>query len=227
MEENIRILLMEDEKMIAENLKSVIENFGYEVVDIVDTAEEALEVAFDENIDVVVSDIEIRGLTDGIEVSKILQNTYNLPIIFTTAYNDEEKIKRASDISNMVGYLVKPIRIDELDTMIKIAISKYQILEKRKMIDIDGSYKYDLENKKVFENDEEIVLTRNESILLSLLVNSMDGILSYEAINTAIWKDKKGSDVARRQLIHRLKTKLEKIDIASEKGIGIYLKSKD
>ncbi|MGA1941172.1 response regulator [Arcobacter sp. YIC-310] len=223
--DKIRILLIEDEKMIAENLKSVIENFGYEVVDIVDTAEEALEVAFDTNIDVVVSDIEIRGLTDGIEVSKILQNTYNLPIIFTTAYNDEEKIKRASDVVNMVGYLVKPIRIDELDTMIKIAISKYQILEKRKMKNINDVYKYDFENKKIYEGDEEIVLTRNESILLSLLINSMGGILEYEAVNTAIWKDKKGSDVARRQLIHRLKSKLEKIDIASEKGVGIYIKA--
>lgn len=222
--DKIRILLIEDEKMIAENLKSVIENFGYEVVDIVDTAEDALEVAFDTSIDIVVSDIEIRGLTDGIEVSKILQNTYNLPIIFTTAYNDEEKIKRASDVVNMVGYLVKPIRIDELDTMIKIAISKYQILEKRKMKNINDVYKYDFTNKKIFEGDEEIVLTRNESILLSLLVNSMGDILSYDAVNTAIWKDKKGSDVARRQLIHRLKSKLEKIDIASEKGVGIYIK---
>lgn len=222
--DKIRILLIEDEKMIAENLKSVIENFGYEVVDIVDTAEDALEVAFDTSIDIVVSDIEIRGLTDGIEVSKILQNTYNLPIIFTTAYNDEEKIKRASDVVNMVGYLVKPIRIDELDTMIKIAISKYQILEKRKMKNINDVYKYDFTNKKIFEGDEEIVLTRNESILLSLLVNSMGNILSYDAVNTAIWKDKKGSDVARRQLIHRLKSKLEKIDIASEKGVGIYIK---
>lgn len=222
--EKIKILLIEDERMIAENLKSVMENFGYEVVDIVNTAEDALEVAFDNSIDVVVSDIEIRGLTDGIEVSKILQNTYNLPIIFTTAYNDEEKIRRASDVSNMVGYLVKPIRIDELDTMIKIAITKYQILEKRKLKNITEFYKYDFENKKIFENEEEIVLTRNESILLSLLVNSMGQVLPYEAVNTAIWKDKKGSDVARRQLIHRLKTKLNKIEIASEKGIGIYIK---
>jgi len=222
--DKIRILLIEDEKIIAQNLKSVIENFGYEVVDIVTTAEEALEVAFDKSIDVVVSDIEIRGLTDGIEVSKILQNTYNLPIIFTTAYNDEEKIKRASDVVNMVGYLVKPIRIDELDTLIKIAVTKYKILEKRNLKNIAGAYKYDFENKKIFEGDDEIVLTRNESILLSLLVNSTENILPYEAINRAIWKEQKGSDVARRQLIHRLKTKLNKLEIASEKGIGIFIK---
>lgn len=222
--DKIKILLIEDEKIIAQNLKSVMENFGYEVVDVVATAEEALEVAFDNNIDVVVSDIEIKGLSDGIEVSKILQNTYNLPIIFTTAYNDEEKITRASDVNNLVGYLVKPIRIDELDTLIKLAVSKFKILEKRKLKDIANVYKYDFENKKVYENDEEIILTRNESILLSLLVNSSDEILSYDAINTAIWKDQKASDVARRQLIHRLKTKLEKLEILSEKGVGIYIK---
>lgn len=220
----IKILLIEDEKMIAQNLKSVIENFGYEVVDIATTAEEALEIAFDKSVDIVVSDIEIRGLTDGIDVSKTLQNTYNLPIIFTTAYNDENKIERASSITNLVGYLVKPIRIDELDTLIKIAISKYKILEKRNLRDIASFYKYDYENKKIYIDEKEISLTRNESLLLSLLLNSTEKILSYESINGAIWKDQKGSDVARRQLVHRLKSKLDRLPILSEKGIGIYIK---
>ena len=224
MDEKIRILLIEDEKLVAENLKSVIENFNYEIVSIVDTAQDAFNVAFNENIDVVVSDIEIKGLTDGIEVCEVLQNTYNLPIIFITAYNDTDKIKRASHINNMVGYLVKPLRIDELDTMIKIAVSKYKILEKRKLLNIAADYKYSLDDKKVFENDKEIVLTKTESILLSLLVNSRDKTLTYDVINSAIWKDKKASDVARRQLIHRLKNKLPNINIASEKSIGIYIK---
>lgn len=220
----IKILLIEDEKMIAQNLKSVIENFGYELVGIATTGEEALEIAFDKSIDIVVSDIEIRGLTDGIDVSKTLQNTYNLPIIFTTAYNDGEKIKRASSVTNLVGYLVKPIRIDELDTLIKIAISKYKILEKRNLKDIASFYKYDYENKKIYVDDVEIALTRNESLLLSLLLNTTEKVLSYESINGAIWKEQKGSDVARRQLVHRLKTKLDKLPILSEKGIGIYIK---
>lgn len=220
----VKILLIEDEKIIAQNLKSVMENFGYEVVDIVTTAEEALEVAFDKSIDIVVSDIEIRGLTDGIDVSRTLQNTYNLPIIFTTAYNDEKKIERASSVTNLVGYLVKPIRIDELDTLIKIAISKYKILEKRNLRDIASFYKYDYENKKIYVEDEEVSLTRNESLLLSLLLNTTEKVLSYESINGAIWKEQKGSDVARRQLVHRLKTKLDKLPIISEKGVGIYIK---
>ncbi|MGM0519966.1 MAG: response regulator [Campylobacterota bacterium] len=224
MDEKIRILLIEDEKLVAQNLKSVIEDFNYEIVDIVDTAQDAFDVAFNKNIDIVVSDIEIKGLTDGIEVCEVLQNTYNLPIIFITAYNDTDKINRASCLNNMVGYLVKPLRLDELDTMIKIAVSKYNILGKRKLIDIGANYKYDLDNKKVFEGDKEIVLTRNESILLSLLVSSKEKTLSYDAINKAIWKEKKASDVARRQLIHRLKSKLPNINIASEKSIGIYIK---
>lgn len=223
--DKIRILLIEDETIIAQNLKSVIENFGYEVVEIVGTADEAFESAFHNPIDIVISDIEIKGLTDGIDVAKILQDTYNLPIIFTTAYNDEEKIQRASKVLNLIGYLVKPIRIDELDTLIKIAIAKYKILEKRKLKDINEFYKYDFENKIIYENDKEITLTRNESILLSLLLNSTDKILAYESINHAIWKDDKGSDVARRQLIHRVKNKLDKLEIASEKGVGVFIKN--
>jgi DNA-binding response OmpR family regulator len=222
--DKIKILLIEDESIISKNLKIVFENFGYEVVDIVTTCEEALEVAYNNTLDLVISDIEIRGLADGIETCKILQNTYNLPIIFITAYNDQEKIKRASEIQNMVGYLIKPIRIDELNSMIKIAALKYGITKKDTLLDINGIYSYDMEKKVLHDGNDVIILTRNENLLLSLLLNNNGNILSYEAIKDAIWNGSNGSDVSRRQLVYRLKTKLEKIEIVSQKGEGIFIK---
>lgn len=222
--DKIKILLIEDETIISKNLKIVFENFGYEVVDIVTTSEDALEAAYHNQIDIVISDIEIRGLVDGIETCKILQNTYNLPIIFTTAYNDEEKIQRASEIVNMVGYLIKPIRIDELNSMIKIAALKYGISKKGNLLDINEYYKYDMDSKILYEGNETIELTRNENLLLSLLLNTNEKVLSYDTIKEAIWNNSKSSDVSRRQLIYRLKSKLDKIEILSLKGEGIYIK---
>jgi DNA-binding response OmpR family regulator len=220
--DKIRILLIEDEKLISENLKLILVRLDYEIVGIAETANEAYEIALNNPLDLVISDIQLRGATDGIEIASVFQNTYDLPVIFMTAFNDDLKIERASALPNMVGYLVKPIRIDELHTMIKIAISKFKILEKRKIVEFNEFYKYDFDNKILFnKDDDEIVLTKNESLLLSLLLNGKNEVISYDAIKESIWSNGKGSDLTRRQLVHRLKTKLPHFEIFSVKGVGI------
>lgn len=223
MSRKLRILLIEDEKLIAKNLKEILEKFNYEVVAIHSTAEEAYETLFDDNIDLIISDIEIKGLVDGIDASKVFQDIYNLPIIFITAYSDDEKIHRASRLENMVGYLVKPIKLEELKALIEMAILKYDIFGKEKVIEINDTYKYDPKHKELFENGVEVNLTRNEKLLLSILLNN-EKVTSYEVINEAIWGTQKVSDGTRRQLIHRLKSKIKDLEIASKKGEGIYLK---
>jgi len=223
MSKKLRILLVEDERLIAKNLKDILEKFGYEVVDIHATAEEAYETLYDNNVDLIISDIEIKGLADGITASKVIQDLYNLPIIFITAYSDNEKIHRASRLENMVGYLVKPIKIEELKALIEMAILKYDIFGEEKIIEINNTYKYDPKHKELFEDGEEVSLTRNEKLLLSILLNN-EKVTTYAMINEAIWNNQEVSDGTRRQLIHRLKSKLKDIEIVSKKGEGIYLK---
>jgi DNA-binding response OmpR family regulator len=221
----LKILFIEDDKIIAKNLKEILEKWGYEVVDINTTAEDAFETLYDKSIDLVISDIEIRGLIDGIDASKILQDIYDLPIIFITAYSDDEKIQRASKLKNMVGYLVKPIKIEELKALIEMAIMKYDIYNNKKIIKISDLYSYDKKNKALLKNGEEVELTKNEKLLLSVLINNDTTVTTYEMINEAIWNCNEVSDGTRRQLIHRLKGKLEDIEIVSKKGQGIYLKN--
>ncbi|KAB7885875.1 response regulator [Poseidonibacter ostreae] len=221
--DKVRILLIEDEKIVSLELKSILEKLGYEVIGIAQTAEEAYSIALNKPIDLVISDIKLKSGVDGIESCDVLQNTYNIPIIFMTAFNDDIKIQRASNLTNMVGYLVKPIRVVELDTMIKIAITKFKILEKRKIVEVNNYYKYDFDNKIIMNSisNEEVDLTKNESLLLSLLLNEKNKLVSYSKINSSIWSNGKGSDLTRRQLVHRLKTKLPYFDIFSVKGVGI------
>lgn len=220
----LKILFVEDDKLIARNLKEILEKWGYEVVDVNSTAEDAFETLYDTEIDLIISDIEIKGLIDGIEASKVFENLYNLPIIFITGYSDSDKIKRASSLKNMIGYLVKPIKIDELKVLIEMAIKKYSILGKNNFININDNYSYDRKNKILFKNDYEIELTRNEKLLLSVLINNEENITTYDLINDTIWNNQTVSDGTRRQLIYRLKTKLKDLDIVSKKGQGIYLK---
>lgn len=226
--DKVKILLIEDEELISRNFSTILENLGYTIVGIAATAKEAYDIALNNTIDLVISDIKIQGNVDGIEASKVLQGIYNVPIIFTSAFNDQDKIKRASELVKMVGYLVKPIRIDEIDTLIKIAIEKYRILDKKKLVAVNQHYKYDFSTNVIYNNqDEEIILTKNESILLSLLLNRQNRVLEYDLINDTFWKNSKNSDLSRRQLIHRLKGKLPHIKILSEKGKGIYIKDEE
>ena len=220
----IKILLIEDEVIVADNLKSILEKLNYEVVGIAVNAKEAYDIAYKNKIDLVLTDIQIEGSEDGIEVAKVFQETYNLPIIFMTAFNDDVKINRVSELMNFVGYLVKPIRITELTTLIKIAIAKFKILEKSKQKTVSTVYKYDFDTKCIYENDKEILLTKNEKLLVSLLITSDEEVVSNEAVNYAIWKNSEGSDLSRRQLIHRVKTKLPNLQIFSVKGVGIGIK---
>ena len=220
----IKILLIEDEKITSENLKSILEKLNYEVVSIASNAKEAYDIAYNNKVDLVISDIQIEGKEDGIEVAKVFQETYNLPIVFITAFNDDEKINRVSELPNLVGYLVKPIRIIELNNLIKIAIAKFKIIEKSKQKTICNVYKYDFDTKSIYENEKEIILTKNEKLLLSLLLTSNEELVPNEAVNHAIWKSSGGSDLSRRQLIHRVKTKLPHLEIFSVKGIGIGIK---
>jgi DNA-binding response OmpR family regulator len=222
--DKIKILLIEDEVIVSDNLKSILEKLNYEVVAIAANAKEAYAAAYKNKVDLVISDIQIEGPEDGIEVAKVFQETYNLPIIFMTAFNDDQKINRVSELTNLVGYLVKPIRITELNTLIKIAIAKFKIIEKSKQKIISNVYKYDFDTKAIYENDQEISLTKNEKLLVSLLLTSKEQVVSNEAVNYAIWKNSEGSDLSRRQLIHRVKSKLPNLEIFSVKGIGIGIK---
>ncbi len=225
---NIKILLIEDEPLISRNFSTILENLGYTIVGIAATAKEAYDIALCNTIDLVISDIKIEGNIDGIEASKVLQGVYNVPVIFTSAFNDDEKIKRAANIVKMVGYLVKPIRIDEIDTLIKIAVERYKILDKKKLVNINSYYKYDFAKNVIYnDQDKAVMLTKNESILLSLLLNRQNKVLEYDLINDTFWINSENSDLSRRQLIHRLKSKLPHIKILSEKGKGIYIKEEE
>lgn len=222
--DKIKILLLEDDKLIAKNLKEILEKWGYEVVDINSTAEDAFEIMYSDCIDLIISDIEIKGLVDGIEASKVFQNIYNTPIIFITAYSDDEKIQRASTLKNMIGYLIKPIRIADLKQLIDVADEKYNLSHKNHLICIDENYIYNKRNKKLLKNDIEIELTRNEKLLLSILINSKDEVVSYDTINESIWQNQDVPNGTRRQLIYRLKNKLKDLNLCSQKGIGVSFK---
>jgi len=121
--DNTKILVVEDEIIVAMELKHQLESMGYHVVGIAATGEEAIEVALEKNPDVILMDIMLKGDMDGIEAAKKINTHQDTHIIYTTAYSDEEILKKAK-LTEPHGYILKPLNNSEINANIQMAIYK-------------------------------------------------------------------------------------------------------
>ncbi len=121
-----RVLIVEDEKIIALDLQRRLEKFGYSVVALASTATEAVEAALEYLPDIVLMDIMLGGDRDGVDAAIEIKDQYNVPIVFLTAYADERTVERAKK-AEPVGYVLKPFKERELQTTIDIALYKARV----------------------------------------------------------------------------------------------------
>jgi diguanylate cyclase (GGDEF)-like protein/PAS domain S-box-containing protein len=126
---NEKILIVEDEKIIALDLQRRLERFGYSVVGMASDGVEAIALARVRLPDIVLMDIMLAGSMDGIEAAKQIRAQLDIPIIFITAYTDEKTLERAKEVEPF-GYILKPFKERELYTTIDIALYKNNIDKK-------------------------------------------------------------------------------------------------
>jgi len=120
---DIKILIVEDDAIIAMDMEQILRKKGYNVVGRVDRGEKALLAVDEKKPDVVLMDINIKGSIDGITVAKKLLDELHMKVIYVTAYSDMNMKERAFE-TEPIGYLVKPVRESELIGMIEYAIEK-------------------------------------------------------------------------------------------------------
>ena len=118
-----RVLIVEDEKIIAFDLQRRLRSFGYDVVGSCATGAEALAFCAEQRPDIVLMDIMLEGDLDGIETSKILLDKYQIPSIFLTAYSDPSTLERAK-AAQPLAYIIKPFKERELYTTLDVALYK-------------------------------------------------------------------------------------------------------
>jgi len=118
-----RIMIVEDEATVALDLKYTLSSLGYEVISIEASAEEAVEKAGKERPDAVLMDIHLRDQMDGIEAADLIRDRYEIPVVFLTAFSDDEMLERAKQVGSF-GYLVKPCQERELYAAIEMALYK-------------------------------------------------------------------------------------------------------
>lgn len=130
-----KILIVEDEAIIAAEIQELVINLGYDVCGNVNSGEAAIEKAMKEHPDVMLMDVKLKGKMDGIEVAYIIRSNLHSQIIFITAFVDEEKLERAKVIVPG-GYLLKPVQERELKIAIEMALYASMIEAERKQVEI-------------------------------------------------------------------------------------------
>ncbi|NBD15560.1 MAG: response regulator [Cyanobacteria bacterium] len=120
-----KILIVEDELIIAKSLARQLENLSYELVGTASSGKKALEIIQNNLPDLVLMDIVIAGEMDGIETGKKIREQFDIPIIYLTAYSDDETLKRVQE-SGGQGYILKPYKQREVHAAITMVLAQYQ-----------------------------------------------------------------------------------------------------
>jgi len=124
LEQPIRILIVEDNVIIADDMQSMLEEIGYEIVDNVIVYEQAEEVLKTQQVDLVLIDIILASDKTGIDLGKHIRENYDIPFIFVTSNSDRATVENAKMVKPN-GYLVKPFEQQDLYTSIEIALSNF------------------------------------------------------------------------------------------------------
>ncbi len=120
------ILVVEDEVLVARDIKSRLTRMGYEVLGMACKGAEAIEKALSLRPDLVLMDIHLADNIDGVDAAGKIRETYDVPVIFCTAYSNEETLERAM-VTTPYGYVLKPFDNRELEINIEIALYKHRI----------------------------------------------------------------------------------------------------
>ena len=127
-----KIMIVEDERIVAEDIVQSLQSMGYEIPAIISAGEEAVLRAHQTNPDLVLMDITLKGEMDGIRAAEFIRRDLDIPVVYLTAYADGPTLERAKATAPF-GYILKPFEVKELQTAIEIAIQRHAIEQQLKV----------------------------------------------------------------------------------------------
>jgi putative nucleotidyltransferase with HDIG domain len=123
-----QILVVEDDNIVVMELRDRLQRLGYAIAGVASYGEEAIEKAGGERPDLVLMDIRLKGQVDGIEAAEEIRTRFGIPVVYLTAYTDEDTLQRAK-VTEPYGYIIKPFQERDLHTGIEVALYKHQAEE--------------------------------------------------------------------------------------------------
>lgn len=121
----VRILIVEDETLVAQDISNRLTALNYEIVGIAQRVDQALHFLVEfQNIDLILTDIVLKGEQDGIDLAKIVNTTYKIPMIFLTSHSEEKVVERIKDVKPD-AFLLKPFNDRQVSVAIEIALANF------------------------------------------------------------------------------------------------------
>ena len=179
MTKKAKIMIVEDEFIILEEMKSILENLGYDVTATTASAEKAIDLLNHKEPDLVLMDIRLKGKMDGIEAAQIIRSQYEIPVVFSTAYLDQERIERAK-ITMPFGYVLKPIQERDLKVTLEMALYVAKVKAERKKAEEELKFR-----SQLLDAVEQAVIVTNmegQVIFWNPFAEKLYGYSSKEAI---------------------------------------------
>lgn len=171
----VRLLIVEDELLIATEMASMLQDNGYAVLEIVDNTKDARRALEMYELDVILVDINLKGEEDGISLANYISNKYAIPVIFITSLIDSKTVNRALQ-SKPSAFLVKPYNDHELRIAIEVAF-------------------FNFENKKVANTDDRIETQHSHYLLNQHFFIKENNRLERVKLEDVLWIKAEGSYV--------------------------------
>lgn len=214
---NLKILIVEDEKRLAQLLKDSISNSFFSVV-IASNGEDGLKKFKSFKPDIIITDI-MMPFCDGLEMtSQIKELDESIPIIVLSAHSDKEKLLKAIDLG-INKYFIKPFDPEELlEHINKLALK----LNKQKQSKLKEDFIFDNNSLSLYKNNSLISLTKREKELFYILIKHKNQLVTTQDIKENLWNDEV-NDEALRTFIKRVRIKTSKDLIENVSGQGYLI----
>ncbi len=160
MPDKAKIIIVEDESVIAMDIKRTLQKLGYQVLDSFSSGESAISEIPKKKPDLILMDIKLAGQIDGIETAELIKQKIDIPIIFLTAHSEINFIQRAKLIKPY-GYLIKPMQERELFSMIEISLHTHKLETKVKLANLQLAEQRQQLEDLVYERTRKLTLSIN------------------------------------------------------------------
>jgi len=214
----MRILILEDETILAISMQEFLEDSGYEVTHVTNS-EEAFDRIYETPFDLLLFDVKIAGERNGFELlSDLRQADINTPTIFITSLKDIEDLTQGYACGGC-DYIRKPFDLAELKLRVEQVIKLHCFNSSEDIIKLPSGYQYDTKKMQLSLDEQTITLSKTETKLLELLIRCRGSVVSYEMFWEEVWGEWIDPTNIRVQ-VGNLRKKLQTDFIQNVRGVG-------
>jgi len=214
----VRILILEDETILAISMQEFLEDSGYEVSHYTNS-EQAFDAIYDKPFDLLLLDVKVAGEQNGFELlSSLRKEDICTPAIFITSLTDIEDLT-AGYACGGCDYIRKPFDLTELKLRVEQAIKLHCFGSSENIIDLAFNYKFDTKKMQLTLKDKVIMLGKIETKLLELLIKQRGSVVTYEMFWEEVWGEWIDPTNIRVQ-VGNLRKKLKRNFIKNVRGTG-------